>query len=240
MKKPIFYALGEGALTVSFGDSINMEYSKQVFQLYHRLLHSANRFWLDLIPAYTTLTIVYEPLNIEHESPSVWVRENVERFLSSDGDETEKETRHVRIPVCYSMDFGMDALRLCEERNISHETLIQLHIEVTYYVYMLGFLPGFPYMGSVDPRIATPRLAKPRTLVPTGSVGIAGEQTGIYPLDSPGGWNIIGKTPLKLFDAVRRQPVLLHPGDQISFVPITKKEFQNFDSSTFNVVSNEP
>lgn len=239
MKKPTFYALGEGALTVSFGDSINKDCSNRVFRLYDALVQSANKFWVDLIPAYTTLTIVYEPSQIEHTSPSAWIRENIERFLSSEENETQRGTRHVRIPVCYAADFGMDATRLCEERNISHETFIQLHTEVTYYVYMLGFLPGFPYMGSVDPRIAAPRLAKPRTLVPAGSVGIAGEQTGIYPLESPGGWNIIGKTPLKLFDALREQPVLLQPGDQISFVPITKKEFESFDSSTFNVVSNE-
>ncbi len=104
---------------------------------------------------------------------------------------------------------------------------------------MLGFLPGFPYMGSVDSRIVTPRLAKPRSFVQVGSVGIAGEQTGIYPLESPGGWNIIGKTPLKLFDVQREPPVLLTPGDQVSFVPISREEFENFDATTFNLVQHE-
>ena len=101
---------------------------------------------------------------------------------------------------------------------------------------MIGFLPGFAYMASVDPRIATPRLATPRTNIVGGSVGIAGEQTGIYPLDSPGGWNIIGRTPLKVFDLSADQPVLFQPGDEVKFVPITKAEFQSFNQSTFNAI----
>lgn len=239
MKKPTFYVLGEGALTVSFGDSINIEYSNHVFQLHHRLLQCEKKFWLDLIPAYTTLTIVYNASAIPEKSPTAWVREFVEALLETETKQVATSTRQVTIPVCYASDFAPDASRLCEEHAISHERLVQLHTGMTYTVYMIGFLPGFPYMGSVDPRIATPRLAKPRTLVPAGSVGIAGEQTGIYPFDSPGGWNIIGKTPLKLFDVQREHPVLLMPGDQVSFVSISKKEFERFDASTFNVVQHE-
>lgn len=239
MKKPIFYALGEGALTVSFGDSINKEYSKQVFQLYRQLQQYEKKFWLDLIPAYTTLTIVYNSSTIPEKSPSTWVRKCIEELLESEMQNVSTPTRHVTIPVCYATDFAPDALRLCKEHSISHEQLVQLHTGMIYTVYMLGFLPGFPYMGSVDPRIATPRLPKPRTVVPAGSVGIAGEQTGIYPLESPGGWNIIGKTPLKLFDVLREQPVLLTPGDQVSFVAISKEEFENFDVTTFNLVQHE-
>lgn len=239
MKKPTFYALGEGALTVSFGDSINKEYSKQVFQLYHRILQYEKKFWLDLIPAYTTLTIVYDASTIQEKSPSVWVRECVEGLLETETKNIPTLTRQVTIPVCYARDFALDAKVLCDKHNISHERLVQLHTGMTYTVYMLGFLPGFPYMGSVDSRIATPRLSKPRTVVPAGSVGIAGEQTGIYPLESPGGWNIIGKTPLKLFDASREQPVLLIPGDQVSFVAISREEFENFDVTTFNLVQHE-
>lgn len=239
MKKPTFYALGEGALTVSFGDSINKQYSQQVFQLYHQLLQYEKKFWLDLIPAYTTLTIVYDSLAIPEESPSAWVRKCIEELLKSEMQYLPKLTRHVTIPVCYEMDFAPDALRLCKEHNISHEQLVQLHTGMMYTVYMLGFLPGFPYMGSVDSRIATPRLSKPRTVVPAGSVGIAGEQTGIYPLESPGGWNIIGKTPLTLFDVLRDPPVLLTPGDQVSVVSISKEAFENFDATTFNFVQHE-
>lgn len=239
MKKPTFYVLEEGALTVSFGDSIDIEYSKQVFQLYHRLSQYEEKFWLDLIPAYTTLTIVYEPLSIEYESPSAWVRKYIEELLESESKHIPMLTRHVTIPVCYAIEFGLDSKRLCNEHAISHEQLVELHTAITYTVYMLGFLPGFPYMGSVDSRIATPRLTKPRTVVPAGSVGIAGEQTGIYSLDSPGGWNIIGRTPLKLFDALREQPALLTPGDQVSFAPISKEAFENFDATTFNLVQHE-
>ena len=239
MEKPTFYALGEGALTVSFGDSINKEYSKQVFQLYHRLLQYEKKFWLDLIPAYTTLTIVYDASTIQEKTPSVWVREFVKGLLETEIKSLPTLTRQVTIPVCYATDFALDTKLLCDKHNISHERLVQLHTAMTYTVYMLGFLPGFPYMGSVDPRIATPRLSKPRTVVPAGSVGIAGEQTGIYPLESPGGWNIIGKTPLKLFDVLREQPVMLTPGDQVSFVAISQEEFENFDVTTFNLVQYE-
>lgn len=239
MHKPIFYTAGEGALTVSFGDSINKEYSQKVFQLYHRLLQCEEKFWLDLIPAYTTLTVVYDPVTITEKSPAVWVRKFIEEILETEVKTIETLTRQVTIPVCYASEFALDASKLCKERTVSHDKLVRLHTERTYTVYMLGFLPGFPYMGSVDSRIATPRLSKPRTVVPAGSVGIAGEQTGIYPLESPGGWNIIGKTPLKLFDVLREQPVLLTPGDQVSFVAISREEFENFDVTTFNFLQHE-
>ncbi len=224
---------------MSFGDSINKEYSKQVFQLYHQLLQYEKKFWLDLIPAYTTLTIVFDSSTIPEESPSAWVRKCIEELLETEVKRISTSTRQVTIPVCYAVNFAIDASRLCEEHAISHDQLVQLHTGMTYAVYMLGFLPGFPYMGSVDSRIATPRLAKPRSLVPAGSVGIAGEQTGIYPMDSPGGWNIIGRTPLKIFDVLREQPALLTPGDQVSFVPISREEFENFDVNTFNLVQHE-
>jgi KipI family sensor histidine kinase inhibitor len=114
--------------------------------------------------------------------------------------------------------------------------LIEQHTAKIYRVFMIGFLPGFPYMGIVDPQIALPRLQKPRTRVPAGSVGIAGEQTGIYPVDSPGGWNIIGRTPLQLFNAEKESTVFFQPGDRVKFYPITKSEFENFDSSKVSLL----
>jgi len=130
----------------------------------------------------------------------------------------------------------MNADRILKEKNVSLEELIEVHSSKSYHVFMIGFLPGFAYMGPVDPRIATPRIPTPRTQIVAGSVGIAGEQTGIYPLSSPGGWNIIGRTPLKVFDPNSTQPVLFQTGDQVKFIPITKEEFKSFDHSTLNVI----
>jgi inhibitor of KinA len=134
----------------------------------------------------------------------------------------------MRIPVCYAKTFAPDLEDLALQNKISQEEVIRIHTSATYRVYMIGFLPGFAYMGRVDERIVTPRRSQPRTMVPAGSVGIAGEQTGIYPFASPGGWNIIGQTPVALFDVKRKQPVLLQPGDEVTFYSITEHEFTNY------------
>lgn len=235
------YPLGESALTVNFGNSIDKAVNQQVFSLYQALLINKDKFWLDLIPAYSTLTICYDPTTVPHHTSTAfeWVKQRVSEALLHTDTEERQPARHIRLPVCYHDAFAPDAKLLCEQKKISAEELIRIHTQQPYRVYMLGFLPGFPYMGSVDPRIAMPRLAKPRTRVPIGSVGIAGEQTGIYPLESPGGWNVIGRTPIRLFDVQRTPSVLLQPGDEVSFMSISKKEFENFDASTFNILSNE-
>jgi inhibitor of KinA len=138
----------------------------------------------------------------------------------------------MKIPVCYAKRFAPDLEELAAGKNLTVANVIHLHTASTYRVYMIGFLPGFPYMGKVDSCIATPRRSSPRTGIPAGSVGIAGQQTGIYPLSSPGGWNIIGRTPLQLFDKNRDHPVLLQPGDNITFYSITEDEFENYQSGT--------
>jgi inhibitor of KinA len=136
--------------------------------------------------------------------------------------------RILEIPVCYAKPFAPDLETLALQNQLTTEEVIQLHTAKVYRVYMIGFLPGFAYMGKVDHRIAAPRKSQPRTNIPAGSVGIAGEQTGIYPLVSPGGWNIIGQTPLKLFDAARPDPVLFQPGDRVHFYSISQNEFENY------------
>lgn len=231
------YPLGESALTVSFGNSIDKAVNQQVFSLYQALIINKDKFWLDLIPAYCTLTICYDPTTVPHHTSTAfeWVKQQVSEVLANADRMELQPVRHIHLPVCYHDAFALDAKLLCEQKKISVEELITIHTQQSYRVYMLGFLPGFPYMGSVDPRIAMPRLTKPRTSVPMGSVGIAGEQTGIYPLGSPGGWNIIGRTPMRLFDAQLTPPVLLQPGDEISFISISKKEFENFDAATFKL-----
>ena len=134
--------------------------------------------------------------------------------------------RHHKIPVCYDPVFAPDIMLIAEQKGLTPADVIEIHVSKIYRVYMIGFLPGFAYMGSVDSSIATPRLEKPRQLVMAGSVGIAGNQTGIYPLDSPGGWNIIGRTPIKLFDINSRDPCYFNPGDTVQFMPITRHAFE--------------
>ena len=139
-------------------------------------------------------------------------------------DLESSESRLIKVPICYDEEFGIDLDRIAKEKKLSKEEIIQLHTGKKYKVYMLGFLPGFPYMGAVDEKIAMPRKAQP-IMVTGGSIGIAGKQTGIYPFTSPGGWNIIGITPLRLFDQSKDEPTLLRTGDLVEFYSISKDEF---------------
>ena len=235
------YPTGENALTISFGNTIDQEINRRVFKLYQFLLTAAPPFWIDLIPAYSSLTIIYNPA-FAHGQPSTtfdWVKQKIEEALTKTDRIKLPVARHVTIPLCYHSQFALDMKLVCEQKKISTEELIKLHSQQVYHVYMLGFLPGFTYLGTLDSRIATPRLATPRTQVTAGSVGIAGVQTGIYPLDSPGGWNIIGRTPVKIFDFSRTKPVLLYPGDAVEFNPISLEEFENFDPINYQLTQHE-
>ncbi len=142
----------------------------------------------------------------------------------------KKITDIIRIPVCYETICAPDLLSLASIKGITTDELIRLHSSTTYRVFMNGFLPGFAYMGKVDETIAAPRLTTPRQKVPAGSVGIAGDQTGIYPMESPGGWQLIGRTPLALFNTDSSKPCLIEPGDQVQFYPISWNEFQNWSA----------
>lgn len=236
MREFNIYAVGESMLTISMGNVVDLEVNSMIFQAYRQLIKSRHSSWLDIIPAYSTISIVYDVPEIRkhHASAFQWMKSEVEKIVSGSSEHEKVNPRMLRIPVCYDQEFAWDADRIRKEKSVSLDDLILIHASKMYHVFMVGFLPGFAYMGSVDSRIVMPRLDSPRTHVPAGSVGIAGEQTGIYPLDSPGGWNIIGKTPVKLFDATKREPVLLRPGDQVTFFPVTKAQFLTFDSSAFN------
>jgi inhibitor of KinA len=238
LKAISIYPVGENTLTVSLGNELDTALNSQVFKLYHYLRGQPNPFWLDLIPAYTTLTVVYDTIALRKHYPSAfeWVKNEAERALHACRDSEALPARKVRIPVCYDLAFGLDLKTLASKRKLSVDKVVELHTQQTYRVYMLGFLPGFAYMGFVTEKIAAPRLSSPRRHVPAGSVGIAGNQTGIYPLDSPGGWNIIGRTPVKLFDPQSESPTLLQPGDEVSFIPISKDEFESFDSQKFQII----
>ena len=232
------YPSGENALTVCLGDKMEVTSNDQVFRLFQYLQRFPNPFWKDLIPAYGTLTIVYDVNSIRQHHPSAyeWVKRETESALHDCGESEALAARKLQIPVCYDFEFGFDLKQLARARKFSVDEVIALHTQETYRVYMLGFLPGFAYMGIVNEKIAAPRLSSPRRHVPAGSVGIAGNQTGIYPLDSPGGWNIIGRTPVQLFNPEKESPTLLQPGDEVSFVRLSKNEFETFDPNKFQIV----
>jgi inhibitor of KinA len=222
------YTCGDHAVSISFGNIINRTINEKLMSLYKQLIVMEIDGVKDIISAYTTLTVVYDIEKIKQQT-----EESAYSFISHKIEDALKETATaqinktlVEIPVCYDKDFAPDLERISEIKQLSIDEIINIHTSETYYVYMLGFLPGFAYMGSIDEKIATPRLEKPRINIAAGSVGIAGHQTGIYPLDSPGGWNIIGRTPLALFDATREQPCLLAPGNMVKFVPISKATFE--------------
>lgn len=169
----------------------------------------------ELVPGYASLLVYYDCLQVDYAQVETWVIQRLAalEFLG------EKPARRVEIPVQYGGDHGPDLQAVAQAHGLTPEDVIRIHSQRDYLVYMMGFTPGFPYLGEMDPQLATPRLSTPRSRVPAGSVGIAGEQTGIYPVDSPGGWRIIGWTAQRLFDPDRQPPFLLAPGDVVRFVP---------------------
>lgn len=208
--------LGDSALLVTLGDEIDPRLNQRVHAL-AALIHSAPLAGIrETVPAYATLLVHYDPLQLTYSQLADWLRAQFDR---SDPAMT-RAPRLVEIPTQYGGAPGADLEAVAATRGLSPAEVIRLHSGRDYLIYMMGFTPGFPYMGKLDEAIAAPRLATPRTLVKAGTVAIAGAQTGIYPLDSPGGWNLIGWTPLKLFDPASDPPFLFAPGDTARFIPM--------------------
>ncbi len=231
---PHILPTGDQALTIFLGDGIDESINSRVHQLFQYLKKKPINGILDVIPAYTSLTIIYDVWFIEQvqQKPDayIYVSQILKEAISALDVAPAASYRKIEIPVCYDNSFGIDLEAMSIEKRLTVQEIIDLHADVDYKVYMIGFLPGFAYMGSVDEKIVTPRKQTPRPKIATGSVGIAGWQTGIYPFDSPGGWNIIGQTPLQLFDATKEVPCLLQPGDEVRFIPITLDQFYKIKS----------
>jgi inhibitor of KinA len=199
-----------------------------------QLLFAKNNFkgFVETVPAYTSLAIFYDTVTIRHNYKEVttafdFVKMHTEKLINEiAGSFTGIKRKTITIPVYYN---GEDLEHVAMQHRLSIEQVIKIHTEKTYRVFMIGFLPGFAYMGKLDERIATPRLSSPRTNVKAGSVGIAGFQTGIYPLNSPGGWQLIGQTALKIFDKTKPDPCLLQAGDHVQFISITQAEFEKLN-----------
>lgn len=229
-----FYPLGDSAITLDLGNKIDESINKKIIAFFHQLQDHPFEGLIDILPAYSSLTIYYDVMRLKKiagkKTVYIWVKEKFEKILQQLPEPRDAASRLVNIPVCYEKEFAPDLETMSFEKKLSADEIIHLHMSKQYRVYMLGFLPGFAYMGEVDDRIAMPRLTQPRKKVEAGSVGIAGKQTGIYPLDSPGGWNIIGKTPLKLFNAMGKELTLLRAGDMVQFNPISRDEFENYQS----------
>lgn len=229
------YPLGDTALTLDFGNVIDLAVNKQVVQLFHKLKSLALPFIIDVVPAYSSLTIYYDVMLVRQQIAADLtafkaMQALMEHNLSSFFTEQEETLRKIKLPVCYSSKYAPDLGLLACAKDLTPEQVIQLHTSQTYRVYMIGFMPGFPYMGEVNERIAMPRKEQPRLQVDAGAVGIAGRQTGIYPQASPGGWQIIGRTPVTLFDPCQQVPTLLKPGDEVQFYSITEDEFEHYKS----------
>jgi inhibitor of KinA len=216
------FSLGENALTISFGNEISLELNKRVLNLSRHF--EENRFpgFVETVAAYASLSIFYDCFRVKRNFPEFAtafeaVKNFAENTLHNLAEISEDKSRLIKIPVSFIKDFALDLELVAAENNLSTKDVIDIFTERTYRVYMLGFLPGFAYMGEVDRRIAIPRKQTPRTLVPAGSVGIAGRQTGIYSLASPGGWQIVGKTNVKLFTPKSKSPTFLQAGDNVQF-----------------------
>lgn len=215
-------AQGEGGIVVELGDAIDPGLNARVRRLARELADRLHGRVLEVVPTYRSLLVVHDPLR----EPRPALVRDIEALARTVGEaQADGLERIVRIPVCYGGAHGPDLEAVAAHAGLPPAQVVSLHAAPVYRVYMLGFLPGFPYLGGLDRRIACPRLDSPRTRIPPGSVGIGGEQTGIYPVESPGGWRLLGRTPLRLFDPAARRPFLLGAGDGIRFVPVDESAF---------------
>jgi inhibitor of KinA len=222
-----YLVAGDKGLLVEFDERIDPAINSRVRALGFSLERDPIRGVIETIPAYRSLAIVYDPLAIGFED----LVERIRGRVTQGGEATALSSRIVTIPTCYGGEYGPDISFVAEHNRISVPQVVDIHSGTEYLVYMIGFTPGFPYLGGLAEQLSTPRLETPRKLIPAGSVGIAGSQTGIYPMESPGGWRLIARTPLRLFDPGRESPVLLRAGDRVRFKPIDPKDFRAIQES---------
>ena len=222
MEEVRFLTCGDCAVTVAFPQEIREETNRRIRFLAAEIQNAGIRGLRETVPTFCSLTVYFEPLVL----PRRKLERLILRLLASYREGEAGQKRVFRIPVCYEEEYAPDMEDVCRLTGLTRQQVIDLHSGPDYLIYMLGFLPGFPYLGGMDPRLEVPRLDSPRTRIPPGAVGIGGKQTGIYPLASPGGWRLIGRTPAVLYDPHRETPILYQAGDYIRFCPITREEFQ--------------
>lgn len=224
---PKFLAAGDQAIVIELGDEISAECNRQVHNLRKAIEREAIEGVVDLIPTYRSLLVQYDGTQVSYAD----MASRLASLQTITTETAEEAPIVVHLPTLYEGDYGPDLGFVAENAGISVDEVVELHSCTDYLVYMMGFTPGFPYLGGMPDKIATPRLATPRATIPAGSVGIAETQTGVYPIDSPGGWRLIGRTPLRLFDVTRVEPSLLDAGDYVRFVPLSNEnEYQQIES----------
>ncbi len=218
---------GDQALFIEFGAEISSRINRQVHEFARRAGAHKIRGIGEMIPSYGSVLVYYDPLLLSFSETASWVKE----FLNPEPLDTESPAKIKEVPVLYGGEFGPDISFVADNNQIPVDEVIRLHTGERYLVYVVGFSPGFAAMGSVPLKIQAPRLASPRTKVPAGSVGIGGQQTGIYAVESPGGWQLIGRTPLTLFDLHKNPPSYFQAGDYARFYAIDEKEFLKISKS---------
>ncbi|MDP0489033.1 MAG: 5-oxoprolinase subunit PxpB [Fusobacterium sp. JB020] len=217
-----FLKAGDSSLVIELGNEISPIINFKLKKITEFLDNANIKGIKDLLPTYRSIIVYYNPLIVSFEE----IKEIVEINCNFEHENTENiEKEIVEIPVVYGGEYGLDLENIAAHNNLTTEEVIKIHTSGEYLVYMLGFTPGFPYLGGMDKKIATPRLKEPRTKIPAGSVGIAGEQTGVYPIESPGGWQLLGRSPLDFFNPNSEKPFLLKAGQYIKFVAITEEEY---------------
>jgi KipI family sensor histidine kinase inhibitor len=221
VSQPRIVPAGDSALIVEFDNRIDVSVNARVLGLASRLQSDPVTGVRDVVPTYRSVAVYFDPVRTSHDA----LMARLQREASLDIPAPAATRESVGVPVCYGGEFGPDLPAVASFGGITEAEAVDRHTALTYHVFMLGFAPGFAYMGVVDERIATPRRETPRLRVLRGSVGIAGRQTGVYPAESPGGWQIIGRTPIRPFDPARAEPFLLRPGDSVRFRAIDRAEF---------------
>jgi inhibitor of KinA len=217
-------AVGDRCLLIGVGDRVDLDTNQRVIGLVRRLKERPIEGVVDIVPAFTTVALHYRP-EMLGDKPFESLRAAVLERLVEPLDTVSATVRTIEIPVCYGGEFGPDLNEVALQCGVSTEQVVALHLASPHRIYMLGFAPGFPFIGGLDPALEMPRRASPRTRIPPGSVGIARDQSCIYPVETPGGWNLVGRTPLRLFDPNAAPPSLLSQGDQIRFTRINQTEY---------------
>ena len=220
--KPTISPVGDRAISIDFGQVIDPTINRHIRQTIERIKEFQLDGIIELVPTYCALLVEYDAMLYSYSEICNIIESTLEEGMTNT---TNELVTVVEVPTVYGGEFGPDLSFVASHNHLSEDEVISIHSGTDYLVYMLGFIPGFTYLGGMDPRIATPRLSSPRTLIPAGSVGIAGEQTGTYPSDSPGGWQIIGRTSVTMYDMSKAQAALLKAGDYVRYVPIDESEF---------------
>ncbi|MGI2328559.1 5-oxoprolinase subunit PxpB [Planococcus sp. YIM B11945] len=216
-----FSPLSDQAIVIEVGTEINDDTQSQVKRIAALLEAHPPAWMIEAIPAFTTIAVFYSPVIATYDT----VQKELEELLTKTSEASDVETRTIEIPVCYGGEFGPDLEFVAEHNGLTPEEVITIHTGGTYTVHMIGFAPGFPFIGGMSEKIAAPRRSSPRLRIPERTVGIAGKQTGVYPIETPGGWQLIGRTPIRLFRPEQDVPSLLRAGDQIVFRKISESEY---------------